>query len=233
MSEETFDPFAPQEGGAKTKFGKLKLFASPVTLESGASYQIKSIHDRDGNVRDWKGKRIDKSSKRYHIVMHVRADDKDGNEYEMTRDFLNSDKAYTKIAHPAMIKVFGDSAKFPAKDYAFVKFEEALTGETYTATQGDKAGSVVEKSTWKVVEKFVNETAMKAAEKEFFSRFTQSNGHVETASDGPTFSQDMIVVFKKNTKKGVEYIVENLVDDEVIEKYGKEVVTTAIAELIA
>ena len=48
---EVIDPFAPQEGGNKTKFGKLKLFASPVTLESGASYTVKGVHDRDGNTR--------------------------------------------------------------------------------------------------------------------------------------------------------------------------------------
>src|SRR3989304_4510722 len=93
------DPFAPTEGGAKTKFGKLKLFATPVTLETGASYTLKGIHDRDGNIREWRGKRVDKSSKQFHVVLHVKTNDKDSNEYEMSRDHLSSDKPYKSIVH--------------------------------------------------------------------------------------------------------------------------------------
>src|SRR3990167_7724603 len=173
MSEEieVIDPFAPQEGGNKTKFGRLKLLANPVILESGASYTVKGIHDRDGNTREWKGKKLDKTSKRFHVIVHVRADDKHGNEYEMSKDYLNSDKPYKAIVYPSLVKVFGER-QFPVKDYAFVRLEEIPTGETYVATKGDKAGETVEKTAWKVVAKFANETAWKAAEKEYFSRFT-------------------------------------------------------------
>jgi hypothetical protein len=234
MSDETEvnDPFAPQESGVKTKFGKLKLFANPVTLESGASYQIKGVHDRDGNTRDWKGKKIDKASKRYHIVMHVLADDKDGNEYEMSRDMLSNDKAYTGIVYPSLVKVFGKSVDFPRDKYAFVKLEEAPTGETFTGREGNE----VNKTTWRIVAKYGNEAAMKAAEKEYFSRFSNGNNHAEpeaASEDGLTFSEDLVKAFKKNAKKGAAKIVEDYVDDAIIAKYGVEVVTAAVEKLIA
>lgn len=234
MADETdFDPFAPQEGGNKTKFGRLKLFANPVMLESGASYQIKGIHDREGNTRDWKGKRLDKASKRFHIVMHVRADDKDGNEYEMAKDYLNSDKPYKSIVHPALVKVFGEK-QFPVKDYAFVQLEEVPTGETYVAQSGNKAGETIEKTAWKVVNKFESEAKMKAAEKEYFSRFTTANGNGATPESSIiTFGIDLVKVFRKNAKKGATYIVENFVDDAIVEQYGVDAVTAEVEKLIA
>jgi len=184
MTEElaTVDPFAPVEGGAKTKFGKLKLFATPVVLETGASYTLKGIHDRDGNIREWRGKRMDKSSKRYHLVMHVKTNDKDGNEYEMSRDHLNSDKPYKSIVHPALLKVFGESKNFPTAAYALIKLEEVETGETFVSTQGDNIGQTVNRMTWRVVEKFKTEEAMKAAETAHFAKFKQTgNGTTESA----------------------------------------------------
>jgi len=178
----TVDPFAPAEGGAKTKFGKLKLFATPVVLETGASYTLKGIHDRDGNIREWRGKKMDKSSKRYHLVMHVKTNDKDGNEYEMAKDHLNSDKPYKSIVHPALLKVFGESKNFPAAAYALVRFEEVETGETFVSKQGENAGQQIAKTTWRIIERFKTEEAMKAAETEYFSKFKQtSNGTTESA----------------------------------------------------
>lgn len=228
---ETNDPFAPQEAGGKMKFCKLKLFANPVTLESGASYTVQGVHDKDGNTREWRGKRLDKTSKRFHIILHARATDKDGNDYEMARDYLNSDKPYTKIVHPALLKVFGETGKFPVKEYAFVQVEEVPTGESFEG----RDGTTVNKTAWKVVAKFANEAALKAAETKHFSRFTNSNGNgaSEPVAEGLSFSEDMITVFKKNAKKGAAFIVENLVDDDQIEKYGKDSVTAAIEKLIA
>lgn len=231
MSDETFDPFAPQESGNKTKFGKLKLFANPVTLESGASYKVKGIHDREGNTREWKGKRLDKTSKRYHVVMHVRADDKDGNEYEMAKDYLNSDKPYKAIVYPALVKVF--EKQFPVKDYAFVQLEEIATGETYVAQSGNKAGETIEKTAWKIVAKFANEGAMKAAEKEYFSRFATGTNGATTESGIITFGVDLVKVFRKNAKKGATFIVENFVDDAIIAEHGKDEVIAEIEKLIA
>ena len=231
-TEVTIDPFAPQEGGNKTKFGRLKLFANPVTLESGASYQIKGIHDREGNTRDWKGKRVDKTSKRFHVVMHVRADDKDGNEYEMTKDYLNSDKPYKSVVYPSLVKVFGEK-QFPIKDYAFVQLEEVATGETYVAQSGNKAGETIEKTAWKVVNKFANEGALKAAEKEYFSRFTTGANGATPENGVITFGVDLVKVFRKNAKKGAAYIVENFVDDSIVTQYGAEAVTAEVERLIA
>lgn len=236
-TEATFDPFAPQEGGNKTKFGKLKLFANPVTLESGASYQIKGIHDREGNTRDWKGKRLDKTSKRFHVVMHVRADDKDGNEYEMAKDYLNSDKPYKTIVYPALAKVFGEK-QFPTKDYAFVQLEELPTGETYVATGGDKAGQTVEKTAWKVVNKFANEGALKAAEKEYFSRFTTGANGATPESGVITFGVDLVKTFRRHAKKGAEVIYNDFIDgvdefEAMIAQHGKEAVIAEVKKLIA
>lgn len=227
-STEPIDPFAPQEGGLKTKFGKLKLFASPVTLESGASYTVKGIHDRDGNTREWRGKKLDKTSKRFHIIMHVRADDKDGNEYEMARDCLNSDKAYTKIIHPALVKVFGK--ELPVKEYALVKLEEVPTGESFVG----RDGNTLDKTAWRVTQKYANESALKAAEKEHFSRFTSgSNGATESADTGLHFSADSIATFKKHAKKGAAAIAAAYVEDSVLEQYGLDVVTAEVEKLIA
>jgi len=229
---EVIDPFAPQEGGNKTKFGRLKLFANPVTLESGASYTVKGIHDRDGNTREWKGKKLDKTSKRFHVIMHVRADDKDGNEYEMTKDYLNSDKPYKAIVYPALVKVFGEK-QFPIKEYALVRLEEILTGETYVATGGNKAGETIEKNAWKVVAKFDNEAAWKAAEKEYFSRFTTGTNGATPESGVITFGADMVKVFRKNMKKGAAAIVDEFVTDADIEKYGEDKVIAEVEKLIA
>lgn len=231
MTENTepLDPFAPQEGGLKTKFGKLKLIANPVTLESGASYTVKGIHDRDGNTREWRGKKLDKNSKRFHIIMHVRADDKDGNEYEMARDMLNSDKAYTKIVHPALTKVFGK--ELPTTNYALVKLEEVPTGESFIG----RDGNTLEKTAWRVTQKYANEAALKAAEKEHFSRFTSAgNGATESANTAWSFNQDTIDAIKRNHKKGktVEYIADTFAEEQ-IEKYGRETVTAEIEKLIA
>lgn len=228
--EETFDPFAPSEGGNKTKFGLLRLFANTVTLESGQSYSIKEVHDREGNVRQWKGKRLDKASKRTHIVMHLKADDKDGNEYEMNRDYLNSDKPYKAIVHPALTKVFGKD--YPIKAYVPVQLEEVPTGESFTGREG----SQIDKTAWKVVAKFANEEAMKKAEKEYFSRFTQnSNGAEPQAESGLTFDSNMIAVFKKAAGKGktAAQIVTEYVDDEIVSKHGADAVTKAVEAALA
>lgn len=226
---ETFDPFAPSEGGNKTKFGLLRLFANTVTLEGGASYTIKEVHDREGNVRAWKGKRLDKASKRTHIVMHLKADDKDGNEYEMSRDYLNSDKPYKVIVHPALQKVFGKD--YPIKSYVPVQLEEVPTGESFTGRDGTQ----VDKTAWKVIAKFANEADLKRAEKEYFSRFTQGNGATEPAESGLSFDPNMIAVFKKHAAKGksVAEIVDGYVDDELIAKHGKETVVKAVEAAIA
>lgn len=232
MSDETIDPFTPQEGGNKMKFARLKLFANPVTLESGASYTVKGIHDRDGNTREWKGKRLNKTSKRFHVIMHALADDKDGNEYEMAKDYLNSDKPYKAIVYPALVKVFGEK-QFPTKDYAFVQLEEILTGETYVATGGNKAGETIEKTAWKAIAKFPNEAEWKAAEKEYFSRFTTGANGATPESGIITFGVDLVNVFRKNAKKGAAFIVDNFVDDEIISEYGRDEVIAEIEKLIA
>jgi hypothetical protein len=236
MTEE-FDPFAPQEAGAKTKFGKLKLFANPVVLETGASYTVPGIHDRDGNTYEFRGKKIVKGSKRFHLVLQVLARDKDGNEYEMHRDCLNNDKVYKEIVHPALIKTFGETAKFPTKDYAFVQVEEAATGETFESKRPDHEGEKVNRTTFRVIKKFANEKAMKAAETEYFARFSVNGSETAAVEEsvGPTFSPTRIDVFKKNAKKGVsiEDIVDTLVDDSTIEKYGKEACIEAVKAAVA
>ena len=114
--------------------------------------------------------------------MHVKTNDKDGNEYEMVKDHLNSDKAYKSIVHPALLKVFGESKGFPTSTYALVKFEEIETGRTFVSTQGDNAGEKIAVTTWRVMEKFKTEEAMKAAETAHFAKFKQSgNGTTESA----------------------------------------------------
>lgn len=193
------DPFAPQERGNKTKFGKLKLFANPIVMKKvseGGVYTIPGIHDREGNVKEWRGKKIDKNSKQYHIVMHVKANDKDENEYEMTRDALTNDKAYKELIHPALVKTFGKPADFPRDKYAFVQFEEVPSGEKYN----DKDGNEKDRTVWLVVKKFPTEAAMKAAEKEYFSRFSNGNGaSEEVAEEGA--APDWLVKLKPKLDK--------------------------------
>ena len=109
----------------------------------------------------------------------------------MTKDYLNSDKPYKAIVYPALVKVFGEK-QFPIKEYALVRLEEILTGETYVATGGNKAGETIEKNAWKVVAKFDNEAAWKAAEKEYFSRFTTGTNGATPESGVITFGADMV-----------------------------------------
>jgi hypothetical protein len=230
-TETIIDPFAPQEGANKVKFGRLRLFANPVTLESGASYTIKGVYDRDGNLREWRGKKLTKSSRLFHIVMHVKAYDKDGNEYQMAKDYLNSDKVYKSIVYPALTKAFGN--QFPTKDYAVVKLEEVPTGETYVATAGNRAGETIEKTAWKVVATFDNETELKKAETEHFSRFTTGANGATSDDDVMIFDAKLVEVFMKNKSKGAPYIVDNFVDDEVVNACGRDKVIAEVEKIIS
>src|SRR3990167_2640172 len=180
MSDETFDPFAPQESGPKTRFVKLKIFSNPVTLETGTSYTLKEIHDKEGNPKVWNGKQLTKGSKRTHIILHALAEDKKGNPYEMERNWLNNDVPYKDVVYPSLIKVFGTSAQFPTKVYVPVKIEELPTSEKFTGRDGNE----VVKTAWRVIEKYASEAALKAAEKAHFAQFTiRTNGATEDAPE--------------------------------------------------
>ena len=150
----------------------------------------------------------------------------------MEKDYLNWDKPYKTIVYPALVKVFGEK-QFPIKEYALVRLEEILTGETYVATGGNKAGETIEKNAWKVVAKFDNEAAWKAAEKEYFSRFTTGTNGATPESGVITFGADMVKVFRKNMKKGAAAIVDEFVTDADIEKYGEDKVIAEVEKLIA
>lgn len=197
--QEVIDPFAPVDRGNKTKFGKLKLFANPIKMvkvSDGGIYTIPSIHDRDGNVKEWRGKKIDKASKQFHVVMHVKANDKDENEYEMTRDALTTDKSYKELIFPALTKVFGK--ELPTKAYAFVQFEEVPSGEKYTDKE---TGTEKDRTVWQVVKQFKSEQLMKAAEKEYFSRFSNGNGATEEAPADENAAPDWLVNLKPKLDK--------------------------------
>lgn len=184
--ETEVDPFAPSDSGGKTRFGLLQLFSHPVVLESGASYQIPGVTDKDNNVKNWNGKKISKDSKTRHVVLKVIATDKDGNNYSMLRDHLTGDKPYKTIVHPALMKIFGETKKFPVTTAVPVQFDEVETGESFAGTNRETGEPMrVNKSTWKVTKLFKNTAEMKQAETEFFSKFTnggESNGNGATAS---------------------------------------------------
>ena len=191
MSDETQvvndDPFAPAESLGKTKFGLLRLYSTPVQLESGAGYTLPDVKDKDGNIREWKGKRHSAGSKTRHIVMRFIATNKDGVPYSMPRDFLASDKGYKTIVYPSLEKVFGKNK--PVNGDAPCQIEEVPTGETFKGRDVDpETGEnvIIHKTAWKTVKRFLNAAEMKVAETDFFSQFggSDSTPAADTTSVG-------------------------------------------------
>lgn len=223
MSE--IDPFAPQTK-VRVKFMAVKLFSTPVEFKKGEHYTLPGVHDKEGNIREFRGKKVNKSSTQHHVVMHGKAINREGDQYEMVKDHMINEDPYNDVVYPSLKKVFGDN--FPVKSYVHVKVEEVETGETFPGNDGND----VKKTTWKFVERYKSEDEMKAAEANHFSSFS-SNGHSE--SDGPEFSPEEVTAFRKAKAKNktISQIVADLVDDDVITKFGTEKCEAAVEAALA
>lgn len=221
------NPFSePAQGGsAKMVFGTYKLTVNGVDLVSGyAGYTDPRYLDKDGNAWNFKGKQLNPKSKNFHIVQDLTLERKDGTEYVAFRDWMywEKDVCY-KAAYPSHKKLFGDDLAGIFGKTAEVQAEEVEVD--------DKGYS---RKCYKIVKVFKNKAERQKAREAYFSQFAKdSNGHADEATNEIAFSDAMITVFKKNAAKGAAFIVENLVDDEIIATHGKDVITAKITELIA
>lgn len=217
------DPFAPSEGGGRFKFGMVRLhLVQGVKAKTGSSINApfkNPYKSGDDAIVQINGKQLAKGDKGKLIVIEGHFKDKDGNKYLEPKAYLDWDAAYKEKVYPSIKEVF--KGKPPMDKLVPVKLELIPTGRKNETTGKDYYD-------WTFAEAFKTESAMNEAESKHFGRGDE-NGNAPEGN--PVFSEDMIKTFRKNNKKGAEWIVDNLVDDEVIESLGgKEQAMEAVKE---
>lgn len=172
------DLFAPDEQGGKRKFGMLRLHARKVKLQSGASYTIPGLTNRDGEIWEFKGKQPDEASNTRHIVLDVEVKSRDGGTYHTFRDAMSFDKWYKEIVYPSLKKNFGSDLSTLTTTPAPVEVEEV----PYKDRE-------YERTTLRVLRRFASVAEMEAAEKAHFARFGNTTDiEASAASSNGTFN---------------------------------------------
>lgn len=154
------------------RFGEFKVYATPVELMSGASYEIPGIPDFTDKTatKQWKGKaKVENhDGATRHIVMTLTQTSKEGEKYIRVKDYLNFDAYYKSDVLPTF-KTNGIQVE---KSF-FAEVEESESGKTYNNH------AIMN---WKVAKIFATEEEMKAAESAYFAQF--SNGETSPAAAG-------------------------------------------------
>jgi len=154
------------------RFGKLRFYATPVSLTAGASYIIPGIpnFEKTGD-KEWKGKAKTAQSGMRHIVMVLTSKSKEGEEYQRTKDYLTADKFYKNTLFPAITKL----DLTVDTDY-FACIEECESGRFYNEKP------VMD---WKVIATYKTAEEMKKAEDEHFAQFASTATAEAAALDIP------------------------------------------------
>ena len=173
MPYNPIDDFgADPEVRTKKKFGQFRIIVNPIVFETGASYTIKGVLDRDGNPRVFsRGMRPPKDgdTKKVaaHIVMQGKFTNKEGEEYTLIRDTTTWDEEWKNVIRPGLVSTFGKEYKSLANTnkWFFAMVSEIPTGRRYTGNDGVERDSTV----WQFEKQFVSLDEAKQAELAYFA----------------------------------------------------------------